>query len=95
MQTSSIIKKPVLTEKATESAKRKVYVFEVVNRANKHQIQEALAQLYDVQIGRVWVVNRHGKTRRVGRRLAHKKLPNRKIAYVEVTKGKIDLFPES
>ncbi len=43
-----VLKHPRVTEKATLSAERNVYVFDVVPEANKFQVKEAIKSLYKV-----------------------------------------------
>lgn len=95
MQINDIIMKPVLTEKATNLTKDKVYMFEVGKKVTKHQVRTALEQLYKVSVAEVRMMIRKGKERRVGRRMTAKKLPDTKIAYVVIKEGTIDLFPQA
>lgn len=95
MKIDTVIVFPILTEKATSLAAKKVYMFEVDKEASKTQIRSVLEKLYKIVVGKVTVVNRTGKTRRVGKKMKIKQLPKRKIAYITVTSGKIDLFPQA
>ncbi len=95
MKLNEVIISPLLTEKATNATKDKVYSFVVSQKANKSQIKEALKSIYQVKVGEVKIIVRKGKERRVGRRMTTKKLANKKIARVEVLEGKIDIFPQS
>lgn len=95
MKIDQVIIGPVLTEKATKLADNKVYMFHVNEKANKHQIRDALKALYGVSIENVRVMNREGKTRKVGRRMRPVKKKRKKIAYVTVKEGKIALFPQA
>lgn len=95
MKINNILLKPVLTEKATNLAAKKVYMFEVNKRANKFQIENAIKKLFSVKKAKVSIVNRKGKTRKVGRRMTEKTLTGKKIAYVKLNEGKIDLFPQA
>lgn len=94
MKIETVIIGPVLTEKATNLATGKVYMFKVHKDATKHKVKGALESLYQVKISKVSITNRKGKARRVGRRMTTKNLPDKKIAYVAVSEGKIDLFPQ-
>ncbi len=95
MKINEVILKPVLTEKATNLAKEKTYMFEISLKANKNQVKKTLEKLYGVKVGRVRIMVRKGKERRVGRRMKNQQLPDTKIAYVELREGKIDLFPQT
>ena len=93
MKIDEVLVKPMLTEKGTNLANDKVYMFEVNIKSNKHNIKSALEKLYKVKVGQVKVMVRKGKKRKVGRRMVIKKLADKKIAFVMLSEGKIDLFP--
>ena len=95
MKINEILVKPMLTEKATNLTNSKVYMFEVNLKANKYNVKEALEKLYKVKVSQVKVMIRKGKKRKVGRRGAIKKQANKKIAFVQISEGKIDLFPQA
>ena len=92
---NGIILKPVLTEKATNQVKNEVYTFEVHTKANKFQIAHILEQMYKVKVEGIRVMTRPGKTRRAGRKMQTRVLPQRKLAYVKLKEGTIDLFPKA
>ncbi len=94
MQLNEILKKPVITEKTTELLKQGYYAFEVDRRANKNQIKEAVEKLFGVEVETVKTLKRKGKTKRRGRRWVEVKLPDKKLAYIKLKKGHIDLFPK-
>lgn len=95
MKINDIIIKPVMTEKATKLAGGNVYTFQVAPAANKYQVKETIEGLFKVKVDKVTVLVRKGKIRRVGRRMTPKTLPDRKIAYITLKEGKIDLFPST
>lgn len=95
MKIDSILLKPVMTEKATNFAKGKVYMFEVANKANKFQVKDALENLYAVKVSQVRIIKRKGKVRKVGKYMTKKKLSDKKIAVIKISEGKIDLFPQT
>lgn len=95
MKINEVILKPVLTEKATNLTKNKVYMFEVGMKVNKHKVKTALEQLYKVSVREVRIMIRKGKERKAGRRMKAKKLSDTKIAYVVLKEGTIDLFPQA
>ncbi len=95
MKIDKVIVRPVLTEKATNLARAKTYMFEVALKANKDQVKATLEKLYNVKVGVVRIMVRKGKEKKVGRRMRSKQLSDTKIAYVELTEGKIDLFPQT
>ncbi len=95
MKINELLVKPVLTEKATNLASKKVYSFEVSKKANKSQVTMAVEKIYGVKVAGVRMVIRPGKVRRIGRKMTSKKLSDRKIAYISLSEGKIDLFPQA
>lgn len=95
MKINNIILKPLVTEKSTQKAKENTYGFVVNIHAGKNQISETVESLYKVTVESVRTVIRKGKVRRVGKRMAPKGMGDRKIAYVKLSKGTIDLFPQA
>lgn len=79
-----IIKRPIITEKASKMQASRQYCFEVTPDANKIQIKQALEQLFEVNIISVRTTLIKGK---VKRRMTKKGLmvgrkPLRKKAYI-------------
>ena len=65
MEATTIIRRPIITEKATfGSSAFNRYAFEVDRRANKHQIRSAVQELYNVRVTDVATQNRKGQLRR-------------------------------
>ncbi len=67
MEPREVLKRPLLTEKATiarETAKE--YIFEVDTRANKIQIKRAVEELFDVKVRQVRTARVRGKVKRLG-----------------------------
>jgi len=91
---NKILIKPILTEKATNLVQSNVYMFEVDLKANKNQVKKALETLYKVKTGEVKMMIRKGKEKKVGKKGLLKKTSNRKIAFIKLKEGKIDLFPQ-
>ena len=68
MDPYEILRRPIITEKSSfQSDNLDRYTFEVDVRANKHQIKEAVEQVFDVNVLSVNVINVRGKRRRWGR----------------------------
>lgn len=59
-----VIRKPVITEKATLASENGAVVFEVSIDANKPQIKEAVEELFGVKVKAVNTVVTKGKTKR-------------------------------
>lgn len=88
----SIIRRPVITEKATRAREDfNQYAFEVDRGANKIEIKKAVESLFNVRVVRVRTLTNLGKTVRVGR--SRGKRPDWKKALVTLAQGnKIEFF---
>jgi len=95
MRINSIILKPLVTEKSTQQVKDNVYGFIVNIQAGKSQIAKTVESIYKVTVDSVRTITRKGKIRRVGKKMVAKDMPDKKIAYVKLSKGTIDLFPKA
>ncbi len=89
---NEIIKRPLLTEKATlESERNNRYGFVVDTKSNKYQIRDAVEKLFDVRVKKIWTSVTPGKLKRAGKVI--KKTSPIKKAYVQVEQGqKIEFF---
>jgi large subunit ribosomal protein L23 len=63
-----ILRRPLITEKATSLKDEDKYAFEVINKATESQIKEAVELAFKVKVSKVNVMMVPGKTRRFGRR---------------------------
>jgi large subunit ribosomal protein L23 len=63
-----VLRRPLVTEKATSLKEQDKYAFEVANKATGSQIKEAVERAFKVKVSRVNVMKVPGKTRRFGRR---------------------------
>ena len=61
---SSIIIKPLITEKSTMLAESGKYAFVVASGATKNEIKKAIKEVYSVDAIGVNILNRHPKTKR-------------------------------
>jgi large subunit ribosomal protein L23 len=68
MHPYQVVKRPLITEKATIMKDRNKYAFEVAKAANKRQVKEAVEAAFKVNVVKVTVMSVPGKMRRVGRR---------------------------
>ncbi|MDR2437342.1 MAG: 50S ribosomal protein L23 [Endomicrobium sp.] len=67
MDIRSIIKKPIVTEKAAFlKEKNNKYTFVVDKDANKFQIKQAVESLFNVKVESVHTSNHLGKSKRMG-----------------------------
>ncbi len=90
---TSVIKKPLVTEKTMQTGK--TYVFEVEKEAKKGDIKQAVEQFYKVEVKSVRTVLAKGKKRFVGKKRVAKHMPDRKKAYVTLNKGEISELARS
>jgi len=92
MHPFKIIRRPVITEKAMQLADyENQYTFEVVIKANKQMIRDAVEEAFDVDVLKVNTMIVAGKPRRWGRRVSH--TPAWKKAIVTLAPGdSIELF---
>ncbi|EDM70015.1 Ribosomal protein L25/L23 [Roseobacter sp. AzwK-3b] len=80
-----VIRKPVITEKATMASENGAVVFEVHMDANKPQIKEAVEALFGVKVKAVNTTITKGKQKRFRGRLGRRN--DVKKAYVTLAEG--------
>jgi large subunit ribosomal protein L23 len=68
MHPYQVVKRPLITEKATIIKDRNKYAFEVAKAANKRQVKEAVEAAFKVNVVKVTVMSVPGKMTRIGRR---------------------------
>ena len=91
---ADVIRRPLITEKATNALELNQYTFEVDHRASKPDIKAAVEKLFDVRVIGISTMNPPRRTRRIGR-FAGKRAQVKK-AIVRLAEGNsIQLFPES
>ena len=59
-----IIRKPIVTEKATRLSEFNKVVFEVSSKSNKYEIKGAVEKLFSVKVKAVNIINTKGKVKR-------------------------------
>ena len=80
-----VIRKPIITEKATMASESNAVVFEVAIDANKPQIKEAVESLFNVKVKAVNTSITKGKVKRFKGQLGTRK--DVKKAYVTLEEG--------
>jgi large subunit ribosomal protein L23 len=86
MDPQRVIRRPLITEKATRLKDASNTVcFEVARDANKIEIARAVQTLFGVKVAQVRVANREGKWKRMGRFVGQRKAW--KKAYVRLAPG--------
>lgn len=95
---ADLVRRPLVTEKATMLMEQNKYTFEVAPTATKPDIKEAIEYLFDVKVAAVNTLMPPRKQRRVGRFLGYK--PQYKKAIVTLASSddaeviRKTLFPE-
>ncbi|MEO0454977.1 MAG: 50S ribosomal protein L23 [Cyanobacteria bacterium P01_A01_bin.114] len=88
-----IVRRPIVTEKATLNLENNQYTFEVAPKSTKPQIKAAIESLFDVKVTGISTLNPPRKKRRMGRFIGFR--PTYKRAIVTLAPGdSITLFPE-
>lgn len=87
-----VIRKPLLTEKATDLREHRGQVcFKVDSRSNKKQVAEAIEKIFNVKVLRVRTANTKPKPRKLGQYAGMR--PGYKKAIVTLKEGDtIDIF---
>ncbi len=80
-----VIRKPIITEKATMASEANAVVFEVSIDSNKPQIKEAVETLFNVKVKAVNTTITKGKVKRFKGQLGKRK--DVKKAYVTLEEG--------
>ncbi len=73
MNSLSILRRPIITEKSTLLQDQGKYAFEVSDNANKFQIKVAVQEAFDVDVVKVNVIKVRGKRKRFGPRETSRK----------------------
>lgn len=90
---ADLIRRPIVTEKATLLLEQNKYTFEVAPQATKTEIKAAIESLFDVKVVDVNTQNPPRKKKRVGKFVGFRALYKR--AVVTLAPGdSITLFPE-
>jgi len=85
-----LIKKPVITEKATFLSNNSQIVFSVPMDADKNIIKQAVEKLFGVNVKKINIIVSKGKTKRFKGKMGKRK--NEKKAIISLEKGqKIDI----
>ena len=90
---TSVLRRPVISEKTYALMNRNVYVFIVDHRATKIDVRHAVEQAFDVRVDKVNTLNRKGKATRNRRTGIVGQRSDTKRAFVTLHPGdKINLF---
>jgi large subunit ribosomal protein L23 len=68
MHLYEVLRRPLITEKATSLKEEDKYAFEVASEATRFQIKKAVERAFSVSVAKVNVMTVPGKTKRMGKR---------------------------
>jgi large subunit ribosomal protein L23 len=87
----SVLKKPLVTEKASALNEKGVYGFVVDRNANKIEIKNAVEKMYGVSVENVRTMNYQGKakSRYTKSKVITGRTPSFKKAFVKVAEGEV------
>ena len=92
MENTSVIIRPLITEKSThQQTALNAYAFQVNPKADKEQIKRAVEQIYQVKVVDVRTMNRKGKPRRTRYRMTKTSDWKRAVVVLDEN-SRIDLF---
>jgi len=81
---------PVITEKTTNLSDQNKIVFKVPKTSNKQNLKKNIEKIFKVNVVKVNIINKHGRTKTTRGRKVH--LPGYKKAIITLKKGQsIDL----
>lgn len=85
--------RPLISEKSLGLASRGWYTFAVAKHARKEDIGRQIEKIYSVNVLSVRTIAMHGKVRRTGKKMVHKRKEDWKKAIVQLKAGQhIDAF---
>ncbi len=86
MNSHKVIRRPIVTEKSMRMKEEdNIIAFEVVETANKIEVQKAVEELFKVKVQEVRLMNIRGKMKRLGKNVGKRR--NWKKAYVRLVAG--------
>ena len=87
-----IIKKPLFNEKGMDMKERENKILiEIDPRANKHEVKEAMEEIFKVKVEKVATINVKGKLKRFGKSIGRRS--DRKKAIITLKQGeKLDFI---
>ncbi|MDD2413908.1 MAG: 50S ribosomal protein L23 [Eubacteriaceae bacterium] len=78
-----VILRPIISERSMDESENNKYTFQVAKEANKIEIKNAVEEIFDVTVMKVYTMNMNGKVKRQGRNEGRR--PNWKKAIVKLT----------
>lgn len=87
-----IIKRPVITEKASDLMEENKYVFEVDMRSNKTEVKSAIESIFGVKVDKVNTIKVPAKPKRYGRYSGYRSAWKKAIITLAADSEPIELF---
>lgn len=87
----TILKTPIVTERAQELKAQNKYLFKVDPDVSKIEIRKAVEKLYSVKVASVNVMNRMGKPKRAGKMMKEGRRSGFKKAIITLSEGVIEI----
>lgn len=92
MNSSNIIKNPVITEHSADLMMEKKYTFEVDPKANKTEVKTAVEELFNVKVTSVNTMNIKGKLKRMGQYAGYRSDRKKAIVQLSEDSKELDFF---
>ena len=87
-----VIIKPVISERSMDLAPEKKYTFKVAPDANKTEINNAVEEIFGVEVKKVNVMNMDGKLKRLGRTIGRRPAFKKAIVTLTDASKEIEFF---
>ncbi|AMV61131.1 50S ribosomal protein L23 [Pediococcus damnosus] len=94
MESRDVILRPVVTEASMAEMDNKRYTFDVDTHATKTEVKKAVADVFDVTVVKVNIMNVKGKLKRQGRYSGYTKKRRKAIVTLSADSKEIKLFDE-
>ncbi len=95
MDPRDLIKRPIVTEQASELMEQNKYVFEVERRANKTEIRQAIEKIFGVKVEQVNTMRTPAKRKRVGKHVGYTQEKKKAIVKLTADSKAIEIFDEA
>jgi large subunit ribosomal protein L23 len=92
MHVFQVLKRPVITEKSTLLQEQNKYVFEILPKANKSQVREAVERAFKVSVLNVNIIPIHKERKRRGSGRWHFDKTSKKAVVTVAPGDTIQLF---
>lgn len=87
-----VVVRPIISERSTDLAEHKKYVFKVAKNANKTEVKLAIEEIFDVKVDKVNIMNVVGKKKRRGADVGMTASSKKAIVTLTKDSKEIELF---